>query len=210
MSAVRRLLVVVAAVALAVGAIACGAGDREGKGTGRDGLAAAQGLPEGLAGKPAPRIALTDARTGARFDSASLAGRPYVVTFLYTNCPDVCPLIGQEIREALAQLGPDARRVAALAVSVDPRHDDAAAVRAWLRRQRQPANFHYLIGTEAELAPVWKAFYAAPQTPGDPESAHTAIVWLVDRDGRLAGKLDAGVPFEPAALARDLRALLAS
>ncbi|MCW2952103.1 MAG: alkyl hydroperoxide reductase/Thiol specific antioxidant/Mal allergen [Conexibacter sp.] len=164
-------------------------------------------LPPGLANKPAPAIKLTDAR-GGTFDTASLTGTPYLVTFLYTNCPDVCPLIGDEIRQALDGLGADAQRVGVVAVSVDPRHDDAAAVQAWLKRHREPPQFHYLIGSEAQLAPVWKAWYAAPQIPGDPNSAHSAVVWLVDRRGRIATKVDAGAAFDPHALAGDVRTLL--
>jgi protein SCO1/2 len=152
---------------------------------------------------------LADAR-GGELDSGSLTGKPYLVTFLYTRCPDVCPLIGEEIRQALALLGPDARRVAVLAVSVDPRYDTAAAVRTWLHRHREPAQFHYLIGSQRQLAPVWKAWYAAPQVPGDPESGHTAVVWLVDARGRLTAKVSAGVAFPPRGLAHDVRALLAS
>lgn len=182
-----------------------GTDDAGSSGGGR--FAIAEPLPPGLAGRPAPRIRLADAR-GGTLDSASLTGRPYLVTFLYANCPDVCPLIGAQLRQTLERLGPDADRVAVLAVSVDPRGDTPEAVRTWLRRLREPAQFHYLIGDERALAPVWKAWYAAPQIPGDPESAHTAIVWLVDARGRLAAKLAAGQAFDPSALARDVRSLL--
>lgn len=171
-------------------------------------FAAAGTLPPVLAERPSPRIRLTDARSGDAFDTASLDGTPYMVTFLFVNCPDVCPLIGQEIRKSLDAMGADAERVAVLAVSVDPRGDTAEAARSWLRRQRQPGNFRYLVGSEDELAPVWRAFYAAPQIAGDPESAHTAVVWLIDRRGRLAAKVDAGTAFEPADLAQDMRTLL--
>ncbi len=95
-----------------------------------------------------------------------------------------------------------------VAVSVDPRGDTPAAVREWLRRQREPQQFHYLIGSERELAPVWRAWYAAPQIPGDPESAHTAVVWVVDARGRLAAKVAAGSPFDVDGLARDVRSLV--
>lgn len=183
-----------------------GAGTATGSADGR--FAAASTLPEGLAGRAAPRMALTDASSGGVLDTATLKGTPYLVTFLYTQCPDVCPLIGQEIRQALEQLGAQSREVAVVAVSVDPRHDTAEAVRTWLRRQRQPPQFHYLIGSEQQLMPVWRAFYAAPQVAGDPDSAHTAVVWLVDGQGRLAGKISAGATFEPAGLAADLRTLL--
>jgi len=196
-----------AACALLVG---CGAADGGGAATAGNGrFVVAEPLPSGLAGKAAPHIRLDDAR-GGTFDTRSLAGRPYLVTFLYANCPDVCPLIGAQLRDTLAQLGRDARRVGVVAVSVDPRGDTPAAVRAWLKRQREPSQFHYLLGTQRQLAPVWRAWYAAPQIPGDPESAHTAIVWVVDARGRLAAKVPAGGPFNSRGLARDMRSLLTS
>lgn len=165
-------------------------------------------LPEELTRGPAPRIRLSDAR-GGTLDSRELAGRPYAVTFLYTRCPDVCPLIGQEIRVALETLGPSAEEVTVVAVSVDPRGDTPEAVRAWLERQRLPQNFRYLIGSEEELRPVWDAYFAAPQTPGRPEtSTHTASIWLIGADGRLRTKYSAGAPVSPDDLAHDLRALL--
>ena len=81
-------------------------------------------------------------------------------------------------------------------------------MRVWLRREREPAQFHYLIGSEHALAPVWRAWYAAPQIAGDPQSAHTAIVWVVDARGRLVAKVPAGVPFDTGGLAHDVRTLL--
>ena len=207
---VRRPLAFAALLcALALLAAGCGSsGDEEPATAGGGRFVAAGTLPEGLAGRAAPEIRLTDARSGRAFDAADLRGRPYLVTFLFVNCPDVCPLIGQELRQTLELLGPQTDDVAVVAVSVDPRHDTAEAVRTWLRRQRQPEQFHYLIGSEEQLEPVWKGFYAAPQQPGNPESAHTAVVWLIDAEGRLQGKVGAGQSFEPAALAQDVRTLL--
>jgi protein SCO1/2 len=166
-----------------------------------------EGLPAGLDRRAAPRIRLEDAR-GGTLDTAALRGRPYVVTFLYVKCPDVCPLISQDLKAALRQLGTDGRRVAVVAVSVDPRGDTRRAVRAFLRRQRLPSNFHYGIGSERELRRVWKAYYAAPQRPGRPESAHSAAVWLVDAGGRWRAHIAAGTSVDPAEVARRLRALL--
>lgn len=163
-------------------------------------------LPPSLAGAPAPTFRHADAR-GGRFGTADVAGKPYAVTFLYTDCPDVCPLIGQELRQALELMGPDADEVAVLAVSVDPRGDTPAAVREWLASQDLPANFHYLIGTEEELRPTWEAYFAAPQVPGEPESTHSASIWLVDGEGRLRTKFSAGAPVPPADIAHDLELL---
>jgi protein SCO1/2 len=192
------------AAVLALVAAGCGSAPAS-HGTGP--FTGATQLPPGLLGRPAASFRLQDARDGT-LNSTELLGRPYAVTFLYTECPDVCPLIGEEIHAALDAMGPRARAVNVVAISVDPRHDTAANVRVWLRRHREPSNFHYLIGSEAQLAPVWKGYFAAPQVPGDPQSSHTAAVWLVDREGRLAAKYDAGAAFAPADLAHDLGVLL--
>jgi protein SCO1/2 len=206
----RASLTVALVCAAALTATGCGNADgdrRTDAGNGR--FAVAEALPPGLAGRAASPIRLADAR-GGTFDTRSLSGKPYLVTFLYANCPDVCPLIGAQLRDTLQQLGADAQRVGVVAVSVDPRGDTPASVRAWLRRQREPAQFHYLIGPEHDLAPVWRAWYAAPQIAGDPESAHTAIVWIVDAHGRLTAKVAAGAPFDTRGLARDMRSVLTS
>jgi protein SCO1 len=150
-------------------------------------------LPAGLDGKPAPRFRLADVRGGS-LDSRGLRGRPYVLTFLYTDCQDVCPLIGREVGEALHLLGAPASKVAAVAVSVDPEHDTSAAVRAWLRRLRLPGNFHYLVGARQELEPVWRAYFAAPQPLGVRESKHTASIWLIDARGRLRTEAAGALP----------------
>jgi protein SCO1 len=208
---VRARAAVAALLAVACALLAgCGSADSGGAAAGGDArFVVAEPLPPGLAGRAAPRIRLADAR-GGTLDTRSLDGEPYLVTFLYANCPDVCPLIGAQLRETLERLGDDARRVAVVAVSVDPRGDTPPAVRAWLDRQREPRQFHYLVGAQRELAPVWKAWYAAPQIPGDPESAHSAIVWVVDARGRLTAKVPAGQPFDARGLARDVRSLLTS
>lgn len=208
----RASLAIVLVCTAALIAAGCGSAGSSGGGATNDGggrFAVAEALPPGLAGRAAPTIRLADARGGS-FDTRSLSGKPYLVTFLYANCPDVCPLIGAQLRDTLQELGDDAQRVGVVAVSVDPRGDTPAAVRTWLRRQREPAQFHYLIGPEQSLAPVWRAWYAAPQIPGDPQSAHTAIVWLVDAHGRLTAKVAAGAPFDTRGLARDVRSLLTS
>ena len=164
-------------------------------------------LPPGISGRAAPRFVLDDARAGS-VDTRRLTGRPYVVTFLYVNCKDVCPLIAVELRQALQQLGTRAKHVSVLAVSADPRGDTRAAVRRWLTKLRMPTNFHYLIGSDAQLQPVWRRHYAAPQPRDNKNSAHTASIWLIDRHGRWRTTFSGGIPVRPADIAHDLRLLL--
>ena len=215
----NRLLVAVAVASAlwAAGAIVLAAKQRDRERNTGDGSVAIVGerpsafragpLPRGVDRRPAPKFTLADAR-GGRLNTGSLKGRPYLVTFLYTDCQDVCPLIAQEIKLALEQLGARGRQVTALAVSADPQVDTPQAVRAWLDERRMPANFRYLIGTRQELKPVWRAHYAAPQPHDKEESAHSASIWLVDRQGRWRAKFSGGMPVPPRDIAHDLRVLL--
>jgi protein SCO1/2 len=145
---------------------------------------------------------------GGTISSRALRGRPYALTFLYVHCVDVCPLIGSEIHGALADLGLKAGRMSVVAVSVDPRGDTGTAVRRWLALHQEPANFHYLIGSQRTLAPVWKAFYVSPQIPGDPHSSHTAVIWLINRRGRVRALISAGIPINITNLAHDFGVLI--
>jgi protein SCO1 len=167
----------------------------------------ASAIPAALANSPAPSFDLTDARGGV-VSSATLRGKPYAITFLYVDCPDVCPLIGEEIHAALADLGPKASGMNVVAISVDPTGDTRSAVLQWLALHQEPSNFHYLIGSKSRLGPVWNGYHVAPQIAGDPASSHTALIWLVSRQGRLQALIDAGVAINTTALAHDFRVLI--
>ncbi len=153
----------------------------------------------------APSFALRDA-TGNRVSLAAERGRVVLVTFLYTHCPDVCPLIAEHLNQALRDLGSDRRDVRVLAISVDPRGDTAAAVRAYTRTHRLLPQFRYLIGRERQLAPVWKAYHVAAN-PGDLDSVdHTAYTVLIDGRGRQRVIYDSKV--RPLDVVRDVRRVL--
>ncbi len=206
------LALVLAAVPVGLGVAGALSSDDEGNGpaatAGPAGPFKGGRLPDGVRGAKAFEFDLSNAR-GGRTGTADVGGKPYALTFLYTDCPDVCPLIGAELRRALELLGPRADDVAVLAVSVDPAGDTPGAVREWLERHRLPENFHYLLGSEDELKPVWDAYYAAPQIPGRPESSHTASIWLIDARRRIRTKFSAGIAVRPADIAHDFELLLA-
>jgi len=110
-------------------------------------------------------------------------GKLVLLTFLYTNCPDVCPLITQNINEGLRVLGPQRDDVRVLAVSVDPEGDTPKSVRAYAKKHHLLPEFHYLIGSRPELTKVWKAYDVAA-VASDPELVdHTAYTMLIDRSG---------------------------
>jgi protein SCO1/2 len=169
-----------------------------------------------LDGDPAPDFALRD-QDGQLVQLAALRGRPVVLTFLYTQCPDVCPLTASKLRRVADALGPDAARVAFVAVSTDPAHDNAAAAQAFVAQHGLTGRLHFLLGSETELAPVWAAYYiyAAPAPPAAHHDAasptgpavHTDALYVLDRQGRLRTFLRSD--FEPVALTATLRTLLA-
>lgn len=123
-----------------------------------------------------------------------------VVTFLYSTCEDTCPLTAQQIRGALDDLGHD---VPVLAISVDPAGDTPARVRRFLVEQRLAGRMRYLLGSRAQLAPIWRAYGIQPQGKGYEHSASTV---LVDGDGvQRLGYLTEQLT--PEGLAEDLRSL---
>jgi protein SCO1/2 len=107
-----------------------------------------------------------------------------LVTFLYTHCVDVCPLIATELNGVLRGLGARRSDARVLAVSVDPRFDTAAAVDRFVRERHLLSQFHYLRGTAAQLKPIWQA-YNILVVPKNPDvMAHTASITLIDGKGR--------------------------
>ncbi len=115
---------------------------------------------------------------GERVALRDFRGRVVVVTFLYTTCRDTCPITAQQIENAMDRLGHD---VPVLAVSVDPANDTAALAKRFLVARHLTGRMHFLLGTRAELARIWKAYGIQPQGKG---FEHSAYVLLLDRAGR--------------------------
>ncbi len=147
---------------------------------------------------------------------SGLRGKAVALTFLYTHCPDVCPLITDKLHRAYGRLGDLAGRVAFVAVSVDPNGDTPAAVREFLAAHHVQHELTYLRGSLAQLHPVWSHYYvgsdaaevnprAAAAPPTAQQIGHTALVYLIDPQGKIQAFLPAN--FDPADLVIDLRLL---
>ena len=90
---------------------------------------------------------------------ASYRGKAVLVTFLYTHCPDVCPLITSQLRVAQNLMGAaTASKAQIIAVSVDPSGDTPKAVAAFLARHEMTGRMQYLVGSQHELAAAWSAW----------------------------------------------------
>lgn len=138
---------------------------------------------------------------------AALNGKVVLLTFLYTHCPDVCPVTASNLNTALRRLGPQRRHVEVLAVSVDPVGDTPASVAAFIRTHRLLSQFHYLTGSRTTLERVWRAYRVSAAQQGAREVDHTLYTMVIDRNGTARVLFDSTAT--PAALEHDVRQLLA-
>ncbi|HET8565773.1 MAG TPA: SCO family protein [Solirubrobacterales bacterium] len=141
---------------------------------------------------------------GEPVDLKEFRGKAVLVTFIYTHCPDVCPLIVSHIKTALALLGPKARDVQVVAVSTDPRGDNRRTVTAFLREHGMTARMKYLIGSRGELGRVWKDWniVAKPATAGRDLVEHSALIYGIGADGKVTTLYPAN--FKPSQLVHDV------
>jgi protein SCO1 len=132
-----------------------------------------------------PQFALKDS-TGKLVRLSQFRGKAVLLTFIYDHCPDACPLIVANLHTALLKLGPAASKLQIIAVSVDPRGDTPATVKAFLAAHEMTGRMAYLIGSSRELAPVWRAY--GVQVQGSPEKredvvGHSAFVYGITGSG---------------------------
>lgn len=114
-------------------------------------------------------------------------GKPWLVFFGYTHCPDVCPTTLFEVSEMMRAMGKDADRTAALFISVDPERDTPAVMKDYL--SSFDPHLMAATGDRASIDAAEKAYrvYAKkiPTGKGDDYSMdHTALVYLMDKQGR--------------------------
>jgi len=168
---------------------------------------------------PAYDFRLAD-QDGREVSLSDLRGKVVVLTFLYTHCPDVCPLIAEQLHAARVQLGDVAAHIAFIAVSVDPSGDTPDAIRDFLATHHVAGELAYLHGTFAELRPVWAHYHvgsdakevnpeaAAASSPTPQQVGHTSIVYVIDPEGRVRVFLPGN--FDPKDLVTDVRLLARS
>lgn len=150
---------------------------------------------------------LTD-QNGQLVTESSLKGKPTLIFFGYTHCPDVCPTSLFEISEVLRAMGKDADRVNAYFVSVDPDRDTPAVMKDYL------SSFDpHLKGLSGDPAAVAKALstyrvYArkVPGKDGDYTMDHTALIYLMDRSGKFVAPFN--LKRSPEEAAADLKRYL--
>jgi protein SCO1/2 len=176
----------------------------------------------GLGNTAAPDFTLQDA-AGNSFSLQDFRGKTVVLTFLYANCPDICPAIAGKLHDAAQQLRGTASRVEFIAVSVDPEGDTPQSVSRFTSDHGLDAlggRWRYGIGFRDQLAAVWHAYGigAEPQPAAlsalrpDPSRPavidHNAVLYLIDPQGWERVLLEADVTTD--ALVHDVKQITGS
>jgi protein SCO1 len=124
-------------------------------------------------------------QNGTPVTDADMRGRPFLVFFGFTHCPDICPTTLFDMSQVMKALGPDANKIGALFITVDPERDTPAVIKDYL--SNFDPHLRGLTGDQASIDAAVKAYrvYAkkVPLENGDYTMDHTAIVYLMDKDG---------------------------
>jgi len=136
--------------------------------------------------EPAPPLVLHN-YTGQPVSLTAMHGRAVFVTFVYTHCPDVCPLIVSNLALAQRGLGTRAQDVQMLAVTVDPRRDTPRAIQSFLAARSALGRMDYLLGDNSQLLRTWKAWHVEVVINRKLlTTGHTAVVYGITASGRIA------------------------
>lgn len=169
----RRVFIMVLCLTLLTALTACG------------GSSATTLIGTDLGEQAAPDFTLIDQR-GKTVSLSDFRDKAVVLTFIYTRCPDICPLIARNLGLAYDDLPDETREdVVLVAVTVDPAHDNAAALQSFSERHGlgQNPNWFALSGDQNTLARVWRDYGIDPGTMMN-RSAHTP---MIDHHGESSG-----------------------
>jgi protein SCO1 len=133
---------------------------------------------------PVPDFTLVD-QDGKLFRFASARGKLVVTTFIFTTCPDVCPLISAKLLAIQRSLGAKKQNnYLLLSITTDPERDTAPALKAYAEQYN--ADFRhwlFLTGRRDELTNVWKSFGVNVSKSAGGQVQHTALTTLIDKQG---------------------------
>ena len=132
----------------------------------------------------APGFTLID-QAGKKFTFNPASGKIVLVTFVYTTCPDVCPLFSAHFAAIQRALDEEKRENYLLvSISTDPKRDLPAKMKAYAEAFKADVKrWHFLTGSQNDLAQVWKSFGVTVKDHGNGQIQHTNLTTLVDAKG---------------------------
>ncbi len=147
---------------------------------------------------------------GKPITDQDMKGKPFLVFFGFTHCPDVCPTTLFEVSELMRALGKDADRTAALFISVDPERDTPAKMKDYLSsfdpRVRGATGSRPAVEAAEKAYRVYAKKVPSDKVKDDYSMDHTALVYLMDKQGRFVAPFSLKRP--PAEAAAELRKYL--
>jgi len=175
--------------------------------------------------KTAPAFQLQN-QFGNTVNLSELSGKVIVLTFLYTSCPDICPVITQTLRQTYIQLDERVNDVAFIAISIDPKRDLREEAYSYSKKHDMLNKWDFLIGKPDELNQILDSYYISTSwgentTTTPPKSsaknfrdqdlyeliAHSYPIYLIDRNGHLR-VLFTNPSIDPSPLLHDIKLLI--
>ena len=152
-------------------------------------------------------FALTD-QDGAGVEFRKLRGRPLVINFMYTSCPDICPLLTASLKILRSRMTPaETEGIRFLSITTDPEVDSPKVLKAYSKRHEADApNWSWLTGEPRDLTPVWQGFGVSVQRLAKGLIEHTTLTVVADAQGFMRFAYFGSAP-DPDVLLKDLRAL---
>lgn len=159
---------------------------------------------------PINDFSLTD-QNSRPFQFRMLRGKVVILSFVYTTCPDVCPLITSSLRLVQKELSPkELESVFLVSITTDPEVDSPKVLKSYAERyQVDFSNWAFLTGDLRALAPVWENFGVKVERKARGLVDHTSLTTVIDEEGVMRFA-HAGASPSPEQVLQDVRALLAS
>ncbi|MDR6627630.1 SCO family protein [Caulobacter segnis] len=148
-------------------------------------------------------------QNGAPTTEKVLKGKWSAVFFGFTYCPDVCPGTLQGLAAATELLGPEAKDLQIVFISIDPERDTAAQMKSYLSADYVPKSTIGLTGTQAQVdaaAKAYKVYYAKVGTGPGYTMDHSTAIYLMDPKGRFTTVIPYNQP--PADIAARIKAAM--
>jgi protein SCO1/2 len=156
----------------------------------------------------APDFALTS-QDGAQVTLAGLRGKVVALTFIYTSCPDVCPMLTDKLARVQDELGSDfGSEIAFVSITTDPERDTAEVLKGYAEAfEADLAGWSFLTGEPAAVLEVAHRYGVAVAKAADGQVDHTMLTTLIDRQGTMRVQY-LGYRFDEEEFRRDLESLV--
>jgi len=157
---------------------------------------------------PAQPFTLTS-QDGAPVSLASLRGKVVAITFIYTGCPDICPLLTQKMVDVQNELGAEfGAKIAFVSISLDPERDTPEVLKDYAQFWgAKPEGWTFLTGSLASVRDVTRHYGVFFSKKEDGSVEHSQLTTLVDADGQMRVQY-LGARFDPEEFRQDLMSLV--